>query len=1486
MIRRSIAVSAVAVLTLGLVPAATAAPGRPAPSDKSPALKSAPATLAAAHEKGTVLSLGEGSGRELYLVQLEGAAVPTYAGGVKGLAPVQAAGRAFAPDAARERSYRQHVVSEQADLRRDIAGVTGRTAQVRFSYTDALNGLAVSLTRDEAREVAEIDGVAAVQVDEVRQLQTDVGPEWIGAPSIWDGSAAPSGEGTRGEGVVAGILDSGINAANPSFADTVSEADGGDGYDHDNSRGRFFGTCDPANAAIYNPDFGCNDKLIGAWDFAPGDDTGPDGVGYGYDEDGHGTHTASTTAGNQVDATTFSAEENEADRFSATRTIKGVAPHANVIAYDVCDGGCPITAIVAGIDQAIADEVDVVNFSIGSAAASSPWSDPDALGFLNARAADIHVATSAGNDGPGAATVGSPADVPWITSVGASTHNRQWRATVEDIQVDGAPADPSSIAGLAFANATDGSFPVVDATDAGDALCRAPAAGDANLADGTDFTRQIVLCERGDTGRVEKGQVVADLGAEGMILMNDPASGDSLNADPHALPAVHIGNADGDVLRGLLAQGDVTASLSGGQENLDEGNGDVMAAFSSRGPNRAVEMISPSLSAPGVDILAGNGTDNEVSWGFISGTSMASPHVAGSFALVAAEHPAWTPAEAQSALMTTAFTDVTDTDGSAADWFDMGSGRADLTKAADAGLVLDETEADYHAADPTLGGDVKELNTASMASSQCLEECSWTRTVTATETGAGTWTAEGSGLSDGIGLTVEPATFTLAEGETQEITVTADVAGSPTEDYQFGTVALTPAAGSEAPAAHLPVAALPSTGVFQDEIEIDTRRDAGSQESEPIEAVEITDLDIQAQGLVPAGVERLSVVEDSTNDDAFDGNGTEVVDVIVAEGATRFVANLRNATAPDFDMYVGRGAVAEENVVASSASGGSEETVDIPLGEGDAGQWWILVQNWEASEAGGTDTVDLEHVVVSGDEGNLRAEGPATQPSGDPFTIRTFWDEPQMRAGQTWYGSLTLDAAPGGTTIGTIPVTVNRLEDDVTKTVDQGSAAPGDTLTYTVEVQPNVTPEDLVYTFEDVLPDGTTYVEGSGPEGATVEDGVLTWEHTMPTAVGRQGTYDITTSADDESCVNPLTDEAEFFDLTAAGIGRQSAVTGEGAVFTAFPSDEFGWYDQTFQGLSFSDDGFRIYDADNYGTTTDPGVPQTLPDAATPNNLAAALWQDMVFTYSGTSPTDPAGAGVSLATAGPLRIVELDKMRLAGDPAGAQGTYDYQVIQQTGSPDVVIAYDNVTGPLGNVTIGAENLEGDNGQALVNNGSAAGVVANDRVVCMTYATDLAPAELTYQVTVDDDVIDGEVLRNRLTHTVDNPGARAVEVSSFVQVVEGAAAPAVRVFPTRDAREPRTDGVVTFRRPASSVGERLTVEYDLGGSAVKGRDYRGLTGVVRFAPDARRVRDYVRVVNRPDRQGARTVRVVLAEGDGYSIGDPSVARVKIRDARRRR
>ncbi len=354
------------------------------------------------------------------------------------------------------------------------------------------------------------------------------------------------------------------------------------------------------------------------------------------------------------------------------------------------------------------------------------------------------MATSAGNAGPGAATLGSPGDVPWMTSVGATTHDRTYISSVTDIVATDAATRPD-IEGAGLSGPTDGAFPLVLASAFGNnARCGAvsdapPGTGTAFPA-GTDLTGQIVVCDRGGNGRVEKGVNVEALGAEGMILANDAASGDSLNGDAHALPTAHITYADGQALKAFMAAHPGTeAALSGAVEDIQPSNGDIMAAFSSRGPNRAVSSISPSVSAPGVDILAAAGTDNSVEWHFISGTSMASPHTAGALALLEAVQPDWTPAEAQSALMTTAERNITDSDGTEADWFDMGSGRIELRRAAKAGLVLDEDLAGYQGANPATGGDVRGLNTASMADDECLQSCEWTRTFTGTSTGVGTW---------------------------------------------------------------------------------------------------------------------------------------------------------------------------------------------------------------------------------------------------------------------------------------------------------------------------------------------------------------------------------------------------------------------------------------------------------------------------------------------------------------------------------------------------------------------------------------------------------------------------------------------------------------------------------------------------------------------------------------------------------------------------
>src|SRR5690606_11816664 len=124
------------------------------------------------------------------------------------------------------------------------------------------------------------------------------------------------------------------------------------------------------------------------------------------DYDGHGSHTASTSGGNVVQGVIVETPTITTEPFD----ISGVAPHANVISYLGC---CTLSGLTAAIDQAIADEVDVINYSIGSSAPSQLWSDFDSVGYLNARAAGIFVATSNGNTGPGFATTGSPADAPW-----------------------------------------------------------------------------------------------------------------------------------------------------------------------------------------------------------------------------------------------------------------------------------------------------------------------------------------------------------------------------------------------------------------------------------------------------------------------------------------------------------------------------------------------------------------------------------------------------------------------------------------------------------------------------------------------------------------------------------------------------------------------------------------------------------------------------------------------------------------------------------------------------------------------------------------------------------------------------------------------------------------------------------------------------------------------------------------------------------------
>ncbi|HWH05682.1 MAG TPA: S8 family serine peptidase, partial [Gaiellaceae bacterium] len=445
---------------------------------------------------------------ERYIVKLADPPLASYRGGIAGLAATNPAARGetkLDPASAASRAYLDYLTTQQTAVRQSIATKLLRAPAVDFTYRYAYNGFALLLTPSEADVVRSLPGVAKVQKDFRREILTDAGPRFIGAPTVWSGSSTGGLPGTRGEGVIVGVIDTGINHDHPSFADK-----GGDGYDHTNPRGTFYGLCDPLTGLPF-----CNDKLIGVWDFTG---TTPE------DDNAHGSHTASTAAGNVVNAVLT------APTLTLEREISGVAPHANLITYKACiAAGCLGASLVAAIDQATADAVDVINYSIGGGP-TDPWNDSDSEGFLGARDAGIFVATSAGNSGPGPETVGSPANAPWVLSVGASTHDRALKNALTNMS-GGKTAAPADLQGASF---TSGYGParIVHAADYGDELCGAP------FLPGT-FNGEIVICVRGINPRVEKGRNVKVGGAGGMVLVNSAAEGEGIVGDPHELPAVH-----------------------------------------------------------------------------------------------------------------------------------------------------------------------------------------------------------------------------------------------------------------------------------------------------------------------------------------------------------------------------------------------------------------------------------------------------------------------------------------------------------------------------------------------------------------------------------------------------------------------------------------------------------------------------------------------------------------------------------------------------------------------------------------------------------------------------------------------------------------------------------------------------------------------------------------------------------------------------------
>jgi subtilisin family serine protease len=401
------------------------------------------------------------------------------------------------------------------------------------------------------------------------------------------------------------------------------------------------------------------------------------------DDNGHGTHTTGTAAGNaRVEGSVFGVPRGR---------VSGIAPRAHVAMYKVCGfEGCYTSDSAAAVQQAILDGVSVINFSIGGGA--NPYSDAVELALLDAYNAGVFVAASAGNSGPGANTTDHRG--PWVTTVAASTQRRSFVSRVE------LTADGGASLSIEGASITDGVFALSDVVvpPPANELCTSP------FAPGS-LSGKVVVCKRGTNSRVGKGANALAGGAAGMILYNQSAAVTDLETDNHFLPTSHIRFEDGTALLAFIAANtNVKATLSAGAPV--SGQGDVMASFSSRGgPGLTLGVSKPdvtareSRSSPATrrSPRTGHGSPGSELFQAIAGTSMSSPHVAGAAALLKDLHPDWTPGQIKSALMTTArMRGVVREDGvTPAGPFDFGSGRIDLAKAAGPGITFDATGADY-----------------------------------------------------------------------------------------------------------------------------------------------------------------------------------------------------------------------------------------------------------------------------------------------------------------------------------------------------------------------------------------------------------------------------------------------------------------------------------------------------------------------------------------------------------------------------------------------------------------------------------------------------------------------------------------------------------------------------------------------------------------------------------------------------------------------
>lgn len=749
------------------------------------------------------------------MVKVDVDPVASYTGSIDGYAATspEVTGVPIAEGSAAIDAYTEYVTKAIADAKKEVTGLIG-SATLISDYVTVYGGFSAMIPAKSAKDVLKLGSIAAVQSNELRQTtgsidasslttgtisvpltvtsdladaaelpETTPAPDndattFIGADAVWP---SLGGRDRAGEGVIVGVIDTGIWPEHPMLIDNGLGAPDGGPW-----------ACEFGDGTV-GDEFDCNNKLIGAYAMldvyqstsgAAGADAYCDGtLCSARDAEGHGTHTATTAVGANVESAEILGIERG--------PFSGVAPGASVIAYRALGpAGGYEGDLVASIGQAVLDGVDVINYSISGSA--DPY-DSTELAFLDAFAAGIAVNSSAGNSGPGAATANHAS--PWTTTVGASTSDRAFGSALVLASTDGETLVKE---GTTITQGVS-DVPVVLAADVAgynDELCTEPMPADS-------VTDQVVLCMRGEVGRIAKGYNVLQGGAAGMILANPEPM--DLQTDNHFLPAIQLEGPNDDIVSFISEHAGVTATWAQGTANVAPG--DVMAGFSSRGP--IGPFLKPDITAPGVQVIAGHtptpigidgGPTGEL-YQAIAGTSMSAPHAAGVSALLVAAHPDWTPGQIKSALMTSSVQDVVNVDGSDAGVFDRGAGSIRADRAI-APLATISESAEAFAASAADAKTRIDLNLPSINADPLPGAVTTTRTVT--NVSGQTQVFRTAASTDGeFDITVSPKTLTIPSGQSREITVTINTIGA-SDGWHEGQVTLTPRKGD---ALVIPVAA-------------------------------------------------------------------------------------------------------------------------------------------------------------------------------------------------------------------------------------------------------------------------------------------------------------------------------------------------------------------------------------------------------------------------------------------------------------------------------------------------------------------------------------------------------------------------------------------------------------------------------------------------------------------------------------------------------